>query len=170
VKYNSAIMNFDKTNIKNNAYFYVEAGKVHLDAVTKIFKIDIELYYFDGALNNNSTKFISSKKLFKYNNELSTPKIFMFYNLTHFSKFYTPELFTTYREILRTPVTHLNSTIFFEDNFKCDICNTENNRKVYFKKQNITGCLNCIKNKTDKILDERALGLMGDNYMSRECK
>ena len=158
------------TNIKNNAYLFVEAGKIHLDAVTKIYQVDLELYYFDGALKSNETKFISSKKVFQQNNQNpDTPKLSLFYNLTHFSMFYSTETLNNHRQILRTPVTHLNNIVFFENNVRCNQCSKENNKKVFFKKQNITGCLECIRNKTDVILYERAMALVGDNYMSREC-
>ncbi len=157
------------TNIKNNAYLFVEAGKIHLDAVTKIYKVDLEFYYFDGALDINEKKFIASKKVFSYNQDPETPKLQMFYNLTHFSMFYSTEIFNRNRQILRTPVTKLNNIVFFEDNFKCNECSKVNSKKVYFKKQNITGCLECIRNKTDSILDNRSLALIRDNYMSREC-
>ena len=170
VKSENSIINFDLTNTKNNAYLFVEAGKIHVDAVAKIFKVDIELYYFDGTISDQENKFIASKKIFLYNQDPDTPKISMLYNLTHFSMFYTTETLNKHRQILRSPLTHLNNIIFFEDNVKCNHCSKEkNNKKVFFKKQNVTGCFKCIRNKTDVIIENRAMDLIGDNYMSREC-
>lgn len=83
--------------------------------------------------------------------------------------FYTTETLNKHRKILRTPVTHLNNIVLFEENFKCNQCSKQNSIKVFFKMQNVTGCLECIRNKTDAILDNRASALIGDNYMSREC-
>lgn len=170
MKETNSIINFDLTNIKNNAYLFVEAGKIHLDAVTKVYKVDVELYYFDRALSNLETKFSSSKKVFKFREEYpDTPKICMFYNLSHFSLFYTSKNFIKQKQILRSPMTNLNNIIIFENNFKCDECFIKNNKKVFFKMQNISCCYECIKVKTDKIVEGRAVALIGDNYMSREC-
>lgn len=132
--------------------------------------MDLELYCFEGALNNYETKFISCKKMFHCNQDKESPSIKMFYNLTHFSTFYDSETFNKHRQILRTPLTNLNNIVFFEDNFKCSQCSGSNNtKKIFFKKQNVSGCLECIRSKTEIILDNRALALIGDNYMSREC-
>lgn len=158
------------SNYKNNAYLFVEAGKMHLDAATKIFKVDVELYFVDGSINNGEGKYIASKRVFQCSNNSSNIKISMFYNQTHFDNFYTSETYNSFKEILRTPVTHLKNIVFFEDKFKCEQCLKEkDNKKYYFKKQNITGCFECIKNKTDLSLENRACGLIEDEYMSREC-
>lgn len=158
------------TNFKNNAYLFVEARKMQLYAAIKIFEVDIELYFVDGLINNEERKHISSKKFFQSPCNSSKTKISLFYNQTHFDNFYTPETYNFYKEILRSPVTHLNNIVFFEDKFKCEICLKEkDNKKVYFKKQNITGCFECIKNKTELIMQNRANGFIEDEYMSREC-
>jgi hypothetical protein len=123
----------------------------------------------DGSIGGD-TKFLANKKVFLYNDNFQTPIISLMYNLNHYSVFYSMEYHKKNQEILRGALMNLKTTIFYEDNYICKDCGIKNNKLIFFKKQNIKACYQCLKNKLDVIFDERALNLINDSFISRECK
>lgn len=159
---------FDIVNIKNNAYLYVEPGKIHLDCVSHMFKVNIDLYIFEGLISSEDKKFQFKRKKFKFDDNPNIPTINLLYSLNHYCTFYSIDFYMKYKIFLRTPVFHLQETLSLEENYKCTQCNKYSN-KVYFKNELIFACTECLRIKTDLILENRAVNYLKDNYMSREC-
>ena len=56
-------------------------------------------------------------------------------------------------------------------NYDCSTCKKQiDNKKIFFKNQLYSACLECLRIKLEKVLELRAINLKKDLFCSRECK
>lgn len=162
---------------KNFTFGYIEPEKNIIELTARLFDVNILLFSIDGSLNiqNKNNSLTANKRLFCSESdsdykETQTPTICLFYFLNKFSCFYGKEYYVLYKDILQSYSSYVKEVIFKENNFKCSSCNKkDNNQKVYFRSQMVSGCIECIKQKAEEELFNRWSNLQKDFFLSREC-
>lgn len=167
---------FIKKNLlfKNFTFGYIEPEKIIVDLAARLFETKILLFSLDGSINleNTNNKFTATKTLFNGDNCASeTPTLCLFYCLNKFSNFYSAENYALNKEIYRSYASNIKEIVFEEKTSSCTICRIkESTKKIYFKKELIVACIDCIKEKTEEKLNKRFQYFQKDCFISRECK
>jgi len=141
--------------------------------------VNINLIYVDGSINKKEQKkLISGKKTyFGPEENKNLPTINLLYNQNCFFKFYTVSEYEENINVYKRFASHIKEIIILDDcNTACELCNKNqnntnknNSKKIYFKSQLIYACIECIREKSDLIIDSRFSNYQKDWYLSREC-
>lgn len=137
-----------------------------------LYDVNIEIIYVDGSINTKENKkFEVSKKVFFSEKNKKLPQITLLYNLNCYFKTYHLADFIAYKTIYKRYASNIKEIIFDDNEFTCNFCKKkENNKKIYFKNQLISACIQCISKKSDTIFNSRFFNFQKDCFLSRECK
>lgn len=163
-----------KKLFRNFTYSYIEPEEIILELTAKMYNVNIDLICVDGSIDKNvNKKFEIRKKTYSANetnkNE-NIQRINLFYNLNCYFKYYSIKDYSNNLYILKRYSSKIKEILFDDSQFECNLCNKKvNNKKIYFKNQIISACVECIRIKADLILNSRFFNLQKDGFLSREC-
>lgn len=150
-----------------------------------MYNVNINLIYIDGSIKKENQKKLAfgKKTYFAKEENKNLPSINLLYNLNCFFKFYTRQEYKDNINVFKRFTSQIKEIIFEDNEVPCDLCNKKesnnenknnkndisNHKKIYFKSQLICACLECLKGKTDAIINSRFFNYQKDGFLSREC-